>query len=146
MGSQISHDNEFIVAWGDCDAAGISYYAKNFEWYTNGYMQLLAFYDFPYMETFHEKGISLVCLKADTDYKRMLRPLEHITLRTSLTELTRTRITFSYQLIKKNEELASWGKTSHAFVDNEGRPMNLKKRHPALWISMTEKWKDFIAD
>jgi acyl-CoA thioester hydrolase len=142
--SKITHDSEMSVNWGDCDAAGISYYAKNFEWYTNGYMQLLASYGFPYMETFHAEGISLVCLKAETQYKRMLRPLEHITLRTSLTELTRTRMTFSYQLIKKNGEMASWGTTSHAYVDNEGFPMNIKKHHPTLWESMTGKWEEVI--
>lgn len=34
---------EMIVTWGDCDPAGISYYAKNFDWFTNGRMQLLDF-------------------------------------------------------------------------------------------------------
>ncbi|MGV3488405.1 MAG: AMP-binding protein, partial [Tuberibacillus sp.] len=35
------------------------YYAKNFEWFTDAYMQFLAHCGFPYMETFHNQGISL---------------------------------------------------------------------------------------
>ncbi|GLB59171.1 acyl-CoA thioesterase [Cytobacillus sp. NCCP-133] len=138
---QVSCENEMIVHWGDCDAAGISYYAKNFEWFTNSYMHLLAFHGFPYMETFHARGISLVCLKADCQYKKMLRPLERISIRTSLASLTRTRLTFEYQLIKQDGELAAYGMTSHAYANQKGLPMNLKKSHPELWELMVDKWQ-----
>lgn len=129
----VSHDMEMTVKWGDCDAAGISYYAKNFEWFTNAYMELLAEHGFPYMETFHHQGISLVCLKAESNYKKMIKPLEKLTIRTSLTLLTRARMGFTYQIIKENGELAGQGTTSHAYADDDGKPVNLQKRLPALW-------------
>ncbi|MDB5085419.1 MAG: hypothetical protein JWN30_2305 [Bacilli bacterium] len=131
---------EMMVAWGDCDAAGISYYARAFDWFTNGRMQFLDFYEFPYMETFHSKGISLVCLTADCQYKKMLHPQEKITVRTFLTSLTRTRMTHTYQIFKKDGSLAAEGKTSHAYVDHEGIPFNLKKRFPQLWQKLTGRW------
>ncbi len=138
-----SVDYTMRVKWGDCDAAGISYYAKNFEWFTDARFELFAHYGFPYMETFHHKGISLVCLKAESDYKKMIRPLEEITIKTSISELTRTRMAFTYQIVKSNGELAAEGFTAHAYVNSEGRPLNLKKSFPALWndlsIAQSEK-------
>ena len=138
--SYLSYDMDMIVTWGDCDAAGISYYAKNFEWFTNAYMQLLAHYGFPYMETFHNKGISLVCLKADCQYKKMVRPLEKIIVRTTLAQLSRTRLEFSYQILKENGEIAAVGVTSHAYVTSEGLPCSLQKRLPKLWEKLNETY------
>lgn len=125
-----------IVKWGDCDAAGISYYAKNFDWFTDARMQLLRHHGLPYMETFQEQGISLVCLKADCRYKKMIRPLEHITVHTRISVLKRSRMAFDYQVTKENGELAAEGMTSHAYVDNDGKPFDVKKRFPSLWEKM----------
>jgi len=138
--SQLSFDMERIIAWGDCDAAGITYYAKNFEWFTDGYMQLLNSLGLPYMETFHYQGISLVCLKADCQYKKMLRPLEKIIVRTTLHSLTRTRLEFHYQVIKGNGEVAAEGVTSHTYVNNDGKPLNLQRKFPTLWESFNNKF------
>lgn len=130
---QLTFDLEMVVPWGDCDAAGISYFAKNFDWFTDAYMQLLAHYRFPYMETFQNNGITLVCLTAESQYKKMVKPLEKITVRTSLLMLTRTRLEFAYKVFKENGELASEGVTSHAFVNEQGKPVDLQKRSPNLW-------------
>lgn len=138
--TQMVYDLDMTVTWGDCDAAGISYYAKNFDWFTNGRMSLLDHYGFSYIDVFHEQGILLVCLKAHSDYKKMLKPLEQITVRTTLSELSRTRITFTYQLLKSNGQVAADGYTSHAFVDKVGKPFNLEKRYSDLWKQLFNRW------
>ncbi|WP_276353246.1 acyl-CoA thioesterase [Cohnella caldifontis] len=136
-------DLEMTVTWGDCDAAGIHYYARTFDWFTNARMKFLADHGFPYMETFHHPGISLVCLTADCRFKKMLKPEERITVRASLTTLTRSRLAFDYRIYKSDGQLAAEGTTSHAYVDPEGNPYNLKKRHPGLWASMMDRWPVF---
>lgn len=138
-----SIDMEMKVTWGDCDAAGISYYARTFDWFTNARMFFMAQSEVPYMPTFHDKGIALVCLKADCDYRKMVRPEEALTVRTSLTALSRTRMTFDYQVLKQSGELAAEGKTLHACVDNDGNPFNLKRRFPELWELLLDKWPVF---
>ncbi|MBB6634932.1 acyl-CoA thioesterase [Cohnella thailandensis] len=131
-------DLEMMVTWGDCDAAGISYYAKSFDWFTNARMGLLAHYGFPYMPEWHHQGISLVCLHADCQYRKMLRPEERIVVRTELAELTRSRMTFAYRILKEGGALAAEGQTKHAYVDNAGAPFNLERRHPELWARLAE--------
>jgi acyl-CoA thioester hydrolase len=130
---------ERTVAWSDGDAAGITYYAKNFEWFTDAYMKLLDKYGFSYMETFHERGLALVCLKADCEYKKMVRPLEKITIHTKLASLSRTRVLFMYQIYNQKGELTAIGRTAHAFVNDRKRPVNLQKSHPTLWRALHEK-------
>ena len=122
-----------VITWGDCDAAGISYYARYFDWFTNGRMHLLREYGLPYMPTFHERGVTLVGLKAECRYRRMLKPDEEVVLETSIAHLTRTRATFEYTLRKADGSVAAEGSTEHAFVDGDGRPFDLSKRYPELW-------------
>jgi len=129
------------VTWGDSDPAGISYYAKTFDWFTNGRLHFLSFYGIPYMETFHHQGIALVCLHADCDYKKMVRPEEHLTVQTLLTELTRTRMTFTYRIFDANEQLVQEGITRLVYTDENGKPFNIEKRNPALWQQLTNIWK-----
>lgn len=138
-----SADMNMQVTWGDCDAAGISYYARTFDWFTNARMHFMASYEIPYMPTFHDKGIAMVCLKAECNYRKMVRPEEPITVRTTLTELSRTRLTFEYSIYKQSGELAAEGQTLHTCVDRDGNPFNLKKRFPELWELLLEKWTVF---
>jgi len=135
---------EMTVTWGDCDIAGIHYYARTFDWFTNARMHLMAVYGVPYIKTFFEQGLSLPVLKAECEFKRMLRPEEKIKVDTVLSELTRTRVKFTYKIYKENGELACEGATYHAFVDSAaGTPINAKKKHPALWEKMMALWPVF---
>ncbi|MDQ7092345.1 acyl-CoA thioesterase [Desulfosporosinus sp. PR] len=123
-----------VITWGDCDAAGISYYARYFDWFTNGRLHLLKKYGFPYMRSFHDRGIAVVGLKAQCQYKRMLKPDEEVVLETTLANLTRTRATFLYVVRKADGSIAADGSTEHAFVDSgDGRPFDLNKRYPEFW-------------
>lgn len=131
--SILTKQMKMIVPWSDCDPAGISYFPRNFDWYTNGYISWLDQHDLPYMETFHYQGIALVCLKADSEYKQMVKPMEEIIIQTTLTSLTRTRLQFTYEVVKANGGLAATGFTNHAFVYKNGKPVNLQKKLPDVW-------------
>jgi len=124
---------EFTVRWGDCDAAGITYYAKYFEWFTDGRIAFLEKVGLPYMATFHNRGVELVVIDAFCRYRLSLRPVEKVVLETSVTSLTRTRVTFAYRVLKEDNTVAAEGSTNHAFVDERGKPFNLAKRYPELW-------------
>lgn len=123
----------FSVRWGDCDAAGITYYAKYFDWFTDGRMALFDELGLPYTATFHNKGVELVVIDAFCRYRLSLRPEEKVFLETGIAALTRTRVTFSYRIFKEDNTLAAEGSTNHAFVDERGKPFNVAKKYPALW-------------
>jgi acyl-CoA thioester hydrolase len=88
------------------------------------------------MSTFHRQNINMVALEAGCRYRRSLWPEEVIILETTLVTLTRTRIGFKYTILKKDGAPAAEGFTTHAYVDERGKPFDIKKRHPALWEEM----------
>ena len=130
---------ELTVRWGDCDAAGITYYAKYFDWFTDGRVALLENIGLPYMTTFHNHGIEMVVIDAFCRYRLSLRPMEKIYLEASIASLTRTKVTFNYRVLKEDKSVAAEGSTNHAFVDERGKPFNLAKRIPDLWDEISRK-------
>jgi len=124
---------EFTVRWGDCDVAGVTYYIKYFDWFTDGRMAFFEKVGLPYMATFHDHGVELVVIDAFCRYRLSLRPGEKVFLETSVASLTRTRVTFTYRILKEDNIVAAEGSTNHAFVDERGKPFNLAKKYPELW-------------
>lgn len=125
---------EMEVRWGDCDPAGITYYVKYFDWFSDGRIELFRQIGLPYMAFFHQQGIFLVAVEASCRYRHALKPEEKIVLETRLSNLTRARLEFKYRVFKKEDGiLAAEGTTYHAYVDAEGKPFDVKKRNPLLW-------------
>ena len=133
-GENVICRKETEVRWGDCDAAGITYYAKYFDWFSDGRIELFRQVGLPYMADFHQQGIFLVAVEASCRYRHSLKPEEKIVLETRLSKLTRTRLEFKYRIFKKEDGiLAAEGTTSHAYVDAQGKPFDIKKKHLLLW-------------
>lgn len=130
---------EFTVRWGDCDAAGVTYYAKYFDWFTDGRMTFFNKVGLSYMDIFHNQGLELVVIDAFCRYRLSVRPDEKVILETIVTSLTRTRVTFSYRIMKEDNTVAAEGSTNHAYVDERGKPCNIAKKNPGLWEELSKK-------
>lgn len=125
------------VRWGDCDPAGIVYYPRYFEWFTDGRTELFRQAGLSYGEIFHKQGIELVVIEASCRYKYSLQPEEEVIIETRLAGLTRSRLEFKYRVLKEeNAVLAGEGRTVHTYVNNAGKPFDAKKKYPALWAEL----------
>lgn len=141
----ISNRQELEVRWGDCDAAGIVYYAKYFDLFTDGRVALLKKINIPYQKFFHDQGIVVVAVEATCRYRKSLLPEERYYLKTTLSRLSRSRMVFDYVITSaENEQLAAEGRTVHAFVDGAGKPFDIKKKHPELWSQLQESYNQNI--
>ena len=130
---------EFTVRWGDSDAAGVTYYAKYFDWFTDGRIALMQQVGLPYMETVHYRGFDMLVIDAHCYYKASLRPEEKAILETGVTSLSRTRVAFAYRVLREDGATVVEGATTHAFVDRQGKPFNLAKKYPDLWEALCQK-------
>ena len=141
-GRSISNEQEMEVRWGDCDAAGIVYHPRYFDLFTDGRVALLKKFGLPYQKTFQEQDIVVVAVEASCRYRKNLKPEEKYIIRTTLSSLGRTRMVFDYVITKlEDSSTAAEGKTVHAYVDNTGKPFDLKKKHPDLWAKLEERIK-----
>ncbi|MFZ5631986.1 MAG: acyl-CoA thioesterase [Bacillota bacterium] len=129
------------VGWGDVDAAGIVYYVKYFDWFSDGRVALLKQVNMPYSSYFHGQGINMAAVEAYCRYRRALKLEEGFTLHTRLAKLERARMTFEYKITRHEDgEVAVEGRTVHAYVDDTGKPFDVKKRFPRLWEELCEKF------
>ncbi|MDD4767988.1 MAG: thioesterase family protein [Desulfotomaculaceae bacterium] len=141
----ITNRQELEVRWGDCDAAGIVYYAKYFDLFTDGRVALLKKINIPYQKFFHSQGIVVVVVEATCRYRKSLQPEERYFLKTTLSRLSRSRMIFDYVITSaENEQLAAEGRTVHAFVDDTGKPFDIKKKYPQLWSQLQENYNQNI--
>lgn len=141
----VTNRQELEVRWGDCDAAGIVYYAKYFDLFTDGRVALLKKINIPYQKFFHNQGIVVVAVEATCRYRKSLLPEERYFLSTTLSRLSRTRMVFDYVITgAENGHLVAEGRTVHAFVDGAGKPFDIKKKHPGLWSQLLENYNIVI--
>jgi acyl-CoA thioester hydrolase len=124
---------ELEVRWGECDPAGIVYHPVYFDWFSVARMRFLRENGISYMESFHDNGIVLVVLDVGCQYKKTLRAEDKVFIETRMAVLSRTRIRMRYQVWNEHHELCGEGFTEHAYVDEQGKAVNIAKRTPDLW-------------
>ncbi len=124
---------ELEVRWGECDPAGIVYHPVYFDWFSVARMRFFRENEVPYMESFHDNGIVLVVLDVGCHYKKTLRAEDKVFIETTMAVLSRTRIRMQYRVLNEQHELCGEGFTEHAYVDEQGKAVNLAKRTPELW-------------
>jgi acyl-CoA thioester hydrolase len=141
----ITNRQELEVRWGDCDAAGILYYAKYFDLFTDGRVALLKQIGIPYYQFFHDQGIVVVVLEATCRYRKSLRLEERYIMDTTLSTPRRTGMVFDYIITSAgSKQLVAEGRTAHAFVGDNGKPFDLRKKHPEIWSKLQEKFNNNI--
>ena len=141
----ITNRQELEVRWGDCDAAGVLYYAKYFDLFTDGRVALLKQIGIPYHQFFHDRGIVVVVLEATCRYSKSLRLEERYIMETTLSPPRRTGMVFEYHITSAGgKQLVAEGRTAHAFVGDNGKPFDLRKKHPEIWAKLQEKFNNNI--
>ena len=115
---------------------GVVYHANYFVWFEVGRAEFFRKLNMPYSE-FEKNSLYLPVIKAYCEYKAPARYDDEITVITRMDELQEVRLTFHYHLFRERELLAK-GTTEHAFVNQQGRPVVLRKQTPFLWRRLHE--------
>ena len=90
----------------------------------------------PYRDL-EKSGLFLPVIKASCEYRSSARYDDELTVVTLLESLRAVRISFLYE-IRCGERLLARGSTEHAFVDERGRPVALRKKNPFLWRKLCQ--------
>jgi len=119
------------VRYKETDQMGVAYHANYFIWFEVGRTEMLRGLELPYSE-FEKSKLFLPVLKAYCEYKLPARYDDELTILTRLESLQNVRLIFNYE-IRRDKEVLVTGYTEHAFVNDSGRPVVLKKFSPFLW-------------
>ncbi len=115
------------VRWAECDAAGIIYHARVFDWFSEGRIAWLNDHQLSYYELLRPHGVELLVKSATAAFHHALRHGDPVRLRISMETLTPTRVSFRYWMAApaNPDVTALEGLTEHAFVvDNRARRLD----------------------
>jgi len=123
-----SVDVDIRVRYAETDQMGVAYYANYLIWFEVGRTELCRNKGFRYKDL-EELGYRLVVTEVYCKYRNSARYDEIVTVRTHLKEINKRRITFGYQIFRKEgEELIAEGETRHICVDSNGKTKSLPEK------------------
>jgi len=107
---------EILVAWGDCDAAGIVFYANYFHWFDWGMSGLLARIGLDQRITRARWGTSTPLVDARARYLITSSYDERILLVSDFSAVGRASFTMRHRILKADGRLACEGTNVHCWV------------------------------
>ncbi|MCY0908790.1 MAG: thioesterase family protein [Sulfobacillus thermotolerans] len=124
------------LRWAECDVAGIIYHAHLFDWFSEARIHWLRVHNMDYYKILRPLGLELLVRHAEADFIHAMRPGDRCDVHASLTGLTPTRATFTYQVTSQGQE-TSRGITEHIFVLN-GHAARLDRSLPEYYGSLQQ--------
>lgn len=125
------------VRYQETDQMGVVYHGNYFVWFEVGRSELFRAVGLPYTGL-EEQGVYLPVTHAECSYKRICKYDDLVTIQTRIEKLTAVRLQFHYRVLSEDDRVLAIGATTHAFVDDSGKPVNLVKKVPVLWDKMQE--------
>ena len=130
--------SELRVRYAETDAMGVVYYANYFIWFELGRTDWIRAHGVTYRQ-FEEQGVLLPVIHAACDYRSSARYDDLVRIETTVTALSRVRVSFGYRVLRVEpgpEALLATGSTEHPFMSREGRPIRLDRQSP-FWLKLT---------
>ncbi|KXU37740.1 acyl-CoA thioester hydrolase [Cephaloticoccus primus] len=117
----ITSRSEVTVRYAETDMMGVVYHGSYLPWFEIGRTTLLREQGLPY-RSLEEMGYRLPVLEVTAKYLRPAVYDDTLTILTTLREKPVLRIVLEYE-VRRGDELLATAKTTHAFIDREGRPV-----------------------
>lgn len=127
-------ETKLRVRYAETDQMGIVYHANYLIWFEVGRTELFRNLGLPYT-VFEEQGLSLAVVEASCRYRQPAKYDDELMVCTRLDKFSSRIITFSYTVMRENILLTD-GKTSHVFLNEEGKVADVRK-YPV--------WEDILA-
>jgi acyl-CoA thioester hydrolase len=116
------HDHRVRVIYRDTDQMGVVYYANYFGWMEAARTEYLRARGWTYHQM-EKSGLLLPVIHAACDYKSPARYDDIVVIRATVSELTRVRLEFHYEIrVEGREGLTSIGITRHIFTGPDWKP------------------------
>lgn len=120
------------VQYYETDRMGITHHSNYIRWMEEARVHYLNNHDCGYIEI-ENKGFSSPVLEIECSYKRTTTFEDEVEIEIKMAEYNSIKMVYEYAM--RNEvtgELVFTGKSSHCFINKDGRPINLKKYMPEI--------------
>lgn len=120
------------VRYAETDQMGVAYYANYLVWFEVGRSQYCNDCGFSYRDMERETGLFLIVAEARCRYRTPARYEDELIVKTSISELTRRTIRFSYEIERADGEPIAAGETLHVLINSEGRPSSFPEKYTSM--------------
>lgn len=128
-----STETRLTVRYAETDKMGIVHHSNYPIWFEAGRTQFIKALGISYSEI-EGKGFLLPLLELKCQYKSAARYEDEIIVKTTLKDISYTRVTFFYEVFKDGEhESITTGETSHVWTNKNMKPVNMKKHAPEIY-------------
>lgn len=126
------------VNYYETDKMGVTHHSNYIRWMEEARVDYLDQIGFSYAKL-EESGIISPVIGVECDYKVSTRFDEEVSITVRVEEFKGVRLIIKYTMTNvKTGELVASGKTKHCFLNNEGKPIILKKDFPEFDAKLRE--------
>lgn len=126
-------ETKITVRYAETDRMGIVHHSVYPIWYEAARTEAIKKIGMTY-SALEKNGIMTPLVELNSKY---ITPAEYediLVIKVGISKLTPARIVFDYQVVKQGEDKPiNTGSTTHAWVGNDLRPINLKKQFPDIF-------------
>ena len=122
-----------IVRYAETDQMGIVHHSNYPIWFEAGRTDFIRKMGMPYSKI-EEAGILLPLIELRCFYRGAARYEDEIVVKTKIKESSLTRITFYYEVYKRNDScIITSGETMHVWTTRDLKPVSIKKFDPKIY-------------
>lgn len=125
------------VQYYETDMMGITHHSNYIRWMEEARIDFLSQIGWDYAKL-EKEGIFSPVLSISCDYKKPSSFSDTITISVAVQEFKGVRLYLEYEMKNTEGRLICIGKSSHAFLDSEGRPIRMKQAQPELFEALIE--------
>jgi acyl-CoA thioester hydrolase len=126
----------------ETDQMGVIYHGNYFTYFEVARTGFFKHFGYPY-KLMEERGVMLPVVDVNCQYKKPILYDDDIIIRTSIATVKGIRITLQYEIIRTTtDELLATGKTTHAFVDLDLKPIRYNALDPELKAIIDKSLQD----
>lgn len=130
------NETSLKVRYVETDQMGVVHHSNYYHWFEVGRTEFITKTGMSYGEI-ERKGVLFPLIESSCQYKDGARYEDEVIIKTHIESIKGTRVTFCYEVIRKEDnKLLAIGKTVHAFVNRDFKPINIKKSHAEIWTKL----------
>ena len=130
------------VRYVETDQMGIVHHSNYYAWFEVGRTEYITQIGMTYKQM-EEANIMLPVVESSCKYIQGAKYEDIIIIETFMHELSGAKVIFNYNVIRENDDkILAKGSTTHAFVNESFRVVNLKKANAEMWSRFQKLFED----
>ena len=130
-----------IVQYYETDKMGITHHSNYIRWMEEARVDFLNQIGWPF-DKLEALGIVSPVLNVSCDYKLSTVFSEKIAIAVVVKEFKGVKLFLSYTMENEEGKVVCTGTTSHAFLNNQGRPIRMKQDYPEFYQCLMNMVED----